>query len=644
MPTYQGNVTLYYIDGISRENTPYFSSLANQTTYFQNRGTLIADSFYVPHYKDVIKFETDDVAISSKYNYLSILFNDKYYYYFITGVEYISEDVIQVSIEMDTVQTFMFNILYHDGIVERMHIDRWIYDSVAHEYHINRDYIRENLSNNVWSEPIYKYISLSELGFFIAQSKVYYKNANEVLNNVITFKDSNDDVIYDSSVKYFAPFYRDDSDGSRIQVLHSSVPGTTSQQIYNQYVALGNLIGDTDVETIMYIPFNPFNNVESFIDTSYNPPRNAMKITGTMLHVASGAASYFQIYSGTSSSTSATTVVDTSVTYKTYGTIKLCPGPTTAVAWYPELETSMVDENYCNYCFGERSYAAGFPLYYTDKTTLYLKYTADISQGSRLYGITDDVDDTTFSKSGIVTAPPIFYTKINSTWLNWIAQNRATIPMAALNVGVQAVATILSYGANEAVQGARNYLSQRREDFYSGDSPARNRALNQQSRFESGYMRNAENEANKLRAASGITGSLAHLTSAASSAINAYYAPDSVKQTSMQVTDYLSGSCRNVEYSIRVNDFDKVAYFYHQYGNLVNKPLLSLNGTIFDEFKTRIFFNYFKFSYIDLDLDVLCAQSMINDLVNRFTSGIRQWYNPVALCDYRFNNVERSLS
>lgn len=642
------NIKLYYINGISRENTPYFDGTSSQESYMNSH--LVGaptDGFYVPHYQDVIEFATSDVWFSRVINYLSITFGGKVYYYFIDSIEYISEDLVSISITLDTIQTFMFDIDIHESIIERKFIDRVI------DGKINRNYLRENLSNGVWEEPVYDYITLSDgVGCFIAQSTQYKNNPSERIENINAFLFEGEPV-FDTSIKYFAPFKDYDFDGSDIQVLKSTITGTTSYSTYNQYLALADMVGAVEVECIYYLPFMPFEyTLEK--DTSFQPSLNAMLIEGCKVLVLNSApASYFQIISGESTQSSATVDLKVTIGFRDWDTITLySPSTNTGVAYSSSLITQMVDDNYKSVNFGERSYAASFPLYYTDNCEVYCKYTADISTGTRIYGITDDYKSYTFSKGGLVVAPSIYFPKINDTWLNWQAQNRATLPMAALNVAVQGMKSMLSFAGSQALSAAKNMNIQKEPTF---PRVGRSRvlkvdAVNQQyRRYAAGNIRAAEDTANKMDLAGGIIGAGASFMGTAASAMNAYLAPDSVKQTSNHLTDYISGSCRNVYYELKVIDFEQVAYYYHRFGFLVNTPFRSeySMGKLMPFLTTlmsRYYFDYYKFQYADIDLNYLCTADMVDDVIDRLTSGIRVWYTDHAtMCDYSYDNVERSV-
>lgn len=55
-------------------------------------------------------------------NYLVLLNNSKYYYYFITSMEYIDSETTKIHIELDVMQTYLFDIVYKPTFVEREHV------------------------------------------------------------------------------------------------------------------------------------------------------------------------------------------------------------------------------------------------------------------------------------------------------------------------------------------------------------------------------------------------------------------------------------------------------------------------------------------------------------------------------------------
>ena len=108
------------------KNTLNFSNLAAQTTYFNSLPQInVSDSDYTYVRKDnkiTIEKTYDDII---GYNYLydtNTGFTTKRYYCFITSIEYVNENVTNVYIETDVLQTWMFDVTYNPCYVEREHV------------------------------------------------------------------------------------------------------------------------------------------------------------------------------------------------------------------------------------------------------------------------------------------------------------------------------------------------------------------------------------------------------------------------------------------------------------------------------------------------------------------------------------------
>ena len=124
--TLANNIVLYYVNGISKIDTPYFSNESEQRAYFEsNKFCEIDDSFCPSFFRNEIQVSSDDLVLSDKVNYLSLYYDGKYYYYFIDDIMYINEGLIRLSLELDTIQTFMFQININSGSIERKFINRF---------------------------------------------------------------------------------------------------------------------------------------------------------------------------------------------------------------------------------------------------------------------------------------------------------------------------------------------------------------------------------------------------------------------------------------------------------------------------------------------------------------------------------------
>lgn len=144
-------IELMNVNGINRVDTPYFDTLADQSNYFEGK-TVWADdtSYYPPFYHNCIKVSVEDFRISdtdSPVNYCRISYaplgngKEKWYYYFIDDIRYITDGVLELDLAMDTIQTYLFDVGITEAFVSRKSIRRWNDDGT-----INRAYIRENLS------------------------------------------------------------------------------------------------------------------------------------------------------------------------------------------------------------------------------------------------------------------------------------------------------------------------------------------------------------------------------------------------------------------------------------------------------------------------------------------------------------------
>lgn len=72
---------------------------------------------------------------AGQYNYAVVADSDNttYYYYFITGAEYVSQGKYRYSLEMDVLQMSLFGTDFGDCVIHRAHLDRWT--KIAQNYY-----------------------------------------------------------------------------------------------------------------------------------------------------------------------------------------------------------------------------------------------------------------------------------------------------------------------------------------------------------------------------------------------------------------------------------------------------------------------------------------------------------------------------
>lgn len=112
------------------KNTLTFASKEAQRNYFIGDPNVFGDTgisrvrfsefTYLRKEKaiDVYSF-VEDIETN---NYLVLINDEKYFYYFITSMEYMDDQVTRIHIELDVMQTYFFDIEYKQTFVEREHV------------------------------------------------------------------------------------------------------------------------------------------------------------------------------------------------------------------------------------------------------------------------------------------------------------------------------------------------------------------------------------------------------------------------------------------------------------------------------------------------------------------------------------------
>lgn len=105
-----------------------FSSTTTQYNYFHNLPHLEYDDCTYQRKDGVIRYATgDNLSFEDllQYNYCMYKNNsykDKWFYAFITDINYINDGMTEVKIETDVFQTWQFNINYMNSFIEREHV------------------------------------------------------------------------------------------------------------------------------------------------------------------------------------------------------------------------------------------------------------------------------------------------------------------------------------------------------------------------------------------------------------------------------------------------------------------------------------------------------------------------------------------
>lgn len=123
------NTTIKLYSGVPLDNTYnhtlYFASISAQNAYFSGsqKYTLSANSYQrVERGRMRISLKADNIYDCNYLAFQNSNYGYKWFYAFITGVEYVNNETSEVTFEIDSLQTYMFDVTIKECFVEREHI------------------------------------------------------------------------------------------------------------------------------------------------------------------------------------------------------------------------------------------------------------------------------------------------------------------------------------------------------------------------------------------------------------------------------------------------------------------------------------------------------------------------------------------
>ena len=116
------------------KNTLYFTSKAEQEAYFKSRKVFTYDDFSYQRKDEPVRIgEFDSNGKESNYDdlikegvnyvmYQNSHYTDKWFYAFITDIKYISDGLVEIYLETDVIQSWLFDFNVKASFVEREHV------------------------------------------------------------------------------------------------------------------------------------------------------------------------------------------------------------------------------------------------------------------------------------------------------------------------------------------------------------------------------------------------------------------------------------------------------------------------------------------------------------------------------------------
>lgn len=124
---FTSTVKLYKVEDIGNGRFPAFSTIANQTTYFESKKKHTVSNCKIIRGKGTMRVNVPTKTFYKDINYLSYInpdYDNKVFYGLVTGYSYVNDQCTELSFAIDYIQTFMFDIecVEHETYIEREHL------------------------------------------------------------------------------------------------------------------------------------------------------------------------------------------------------------------------------------------------------------------------------------------------------------------------------------------------------------------------------------------------------------------------------------------------------------------------------------------------------------------------------------------
>ena len=583
------NITLYYIPGINETDTPVFDTIEHQASFFADcERTVISSGFYPPFLRNTIKLDVADYnLVTSVWNYLSLEYNGKVFYYFVDRKRYLNEYLIEVDIVMDTIQTYMFDAQWIHSHIVRKTIKRWRLFSPGSPANINRDYIRENFGNGLF-DNVYTHTIVNN----------DYKNwlfmARELDVPQLTAPQTIMDIEFDSPLSYkyklygalvVQPFY----DG-RAGVY---INGTLQYTPVKVDTFMSKVLEDASIYEGFVIPFNAFRDI-SITESSGQYTYTMSDDESSYMVQAYGGADQMVVYNSITPRLNSATY-DIGFTRNT--------DLTAAFDWH--YVPALLDENYILFDFGNATTRSMYPLHCCPRATMKCYYWADISSGILYFDTLYSGDSIEQNKyyTIVSTKTPLSLETRTDAWKEYIARNRATLAGALLNT----VKTGASLGLGDYINQPLSVGGVTSKDL---DKDIEKRSWSEIDRISSGTRKN--------RGIS-LNASPSGLIDYGVNAANMLAKPDSIKTSGSYNEDYLGNNGYIYYQMVIVNNIAEAAYIYESTGYKVSEET---TGNLF-ETNNRYYYDCVKTEDMNIELG---SMDIERDFIGRWNAGLRLWH------------------
>lgn len=648
--------TLYFYNidyNITRTDIPKFDNSNDRNLYFNTKIVMSKEnSNYVPFFKNSIKISIDDLDYNNtSFNYMSIYFNNFYYYYFIDRIEYVNEKIYIVDITMDTIVTYMFNIKCN-GNITRQTIPRYIENkSDKNSTLINRNYIRENLSNG---EFITKYddfhLYKNDINMLVIKFKKGWSPTVEWVNQYPTTIYLNNDDISDGFVYCLMPIIsKDKIDGfseSSVNIVFT-IDGVMFTKRFIQlddYLAQINILCSNPYVSEIYYMSSYY--VTTMFDFVIKKTLNDDGSLDMRLEITCN-------FSNCEFTTPAVSqhgdlayslIVCNKLTIDKEQLHLSSPfGFTKAYNKKQNFQWNFVpqvlDDNYMRLYFGEKMQYTSYPLCKATKWDFDLHYSYDFVSNNRLYSLKSTGDFDYLSNITVRTLQSM--SLFSDQYQQYLATNKGT-----LTTGIALAKKNANYTFVKQFTGGTLDL------IGSGVGIAAGSATGNISAMSKGATGGLSSIGKMVFSATDEIMALENINKNIQVAKeNAIYAPATETQGNTISSDMYYNSANMCYWTEIVNDIEYVARKLEYNGYKVNNYQPEIKYCFDESDNIRYYFNVKAMDIEQIKVEnITIPNDLIENFKARMSNGIRVWnrYNDI-LTDmanvraFKYNNVERSL-
>lgn len=269
--------------GLDNKNQLTFANVEAQTNYFLGLEYTETERTSYQRKDNLIRYPAHIDSIIN-YNYVMYKNNnytDKWFYAFITKMEYVNDNMTYIYIQTDVFQTWQFNLIYKSCFIEREHVnDDTVGKNTVPEGLETGEYIIDNITSTddlssykyviQVSEPstdgAEKYLATNFGGIFMAGGAYICDTIQELVNIVQTYQNGREDAILNV---YIVPSFTIKNTSGSMQYSGQTDPGEFTINL-GKPTSLDNYIPkNKKLLTYPYCFLNLSNNNGSIISYNY---------------------------------------------------------------------------------------------------------------------------------------------------------------------------------------------------------------------------------------------------------------------------------------------------------------------------------------------------------------------------------------